>query len=224
MAFGTISTTLLVAFGVPPAVASAGVHTVETATTGVSGLSHLFHRNIDRKLFTRLLPAALVGGMLGAYVLSNIDAEVARPMILTYLSLLGMALFWRGLSGERPHRQPKVVAPLGLAGGFLDAAGGGGWGPVVTSNLLVQGSAPRTTIGTVNAVEFFLTVTVSATFLTQLGWEVITTAMLGLLIGGVAAAPFGAIIAKRVKSNHLLLMVGIVLMATSFFGIYKAVQ
>ncbi len=90
------------------------------------------------------------------------------------------------------EKRPKVVSPLGLVGGFLDAAGGGGWGPIVTSNLLVQGSNPRKTIGTVNTAEFFLTVTISATFIAALGWEAFTTATLGLLIGGVLAAPFGA--------------------------------
>lgn len=221
MAFGTISTTLLVAFGVPPAVASAGVHAVETATTGVSGLSHLYHRNIDPRLFWRLLVPGLIGGVAGAYFLAGIDAEVARPMVLTYLALLGLTLFWKGLSGQRPQRQPKVVEPLGLAGGFLDAAGGGGWGPVVTSNLLVQGSTPRTTIGTVNAVEFFLTVAISIAFISELGWEVITTAVIGLLIGGVVAAPFGALAAKRFRADHILLLVGTVLVATSGYGLYQ---
>src|SRR5690606_27568298 len=93
-------------------------------------------------------------------------------------------------------RKPKVIAPLGLIGGFLDAAGGGGWGPVVTSNLLVQGAEPRKVVGTVNSVEFFLTLAVSATFIWHLGLEDIAGATLGLLIGGVLAAPLGAVMAK----------------------------
>ena len=105
------------------------------------------------------------------------------------------------------ERQPKIVAPLGLIGGFLDAAGGGGWGAIVTSNLLVQGSNPRKTIGTVNTAEFFVTVTISATFLAALGWEAFTVATLGLLIGGVIAAPFGAMIAKKAYPDMLLTFV-----------------
>jgi hypothetical protein len=111
-----------------------------------------------------------------------------------------------------------------LIGGFLDAAGGGGWGPIVTSNLLVQGATPRKVIGTVNTAEFFLTVTISATFIAALGWAAFTTATLGLLIGGVAAAPLGAIMAKRVPAKGLLIMVGVVLVITSAYGIYRALS
>ncbi len=115
-----------------------------------------------------------------------------------------------------------MVEPLGLVGGFLDAAGGGGWGPVVTSNLLVQGASPRMTVGTVNTVEFFLTLTVSITFITQLGLAAVTLATVGLLIGGVLAAPFGALLAKRVPARTLLLLVGAILVLTSLFNLGKA--
>jgi uncharacterized membrane protein YfcA len=117
-----------------------------------------------------------------------------------------------------------VVEPLGLIGGFLDAAGGGGWGPVVTSNLLVQGGSPRRVIGTVNTAEFFVTVTISATFIFALGWAAFTKATVGLLIGGVIAAPIGAVIAKRVNPDWLLTMVGAVLTLTSLFGLYRALS
>lgn len=224
MAFGVISSTLLVAvLGVPPATASAGVHLVECFTTGVSGISHVAHRNVDWKLFWRLLIPGVAGGVVGAYLLTSIHAEIARPFVMAYLAAIGIYLLWRGLHYPPRAAEPKVIAPLGLAGGFLDAAGGGGWGPVVTSNLLVQGAQPRTTIGTVNSVEFFLTVSVSITFIVALGFEAFTTAVVGLLIGGVVAAPFGAVIAKRVPAKALLVMVGVVLTATSLFSIYRAV-
>jgi uncharacterized membrane protein YfcA len=122
------------------------------------------------------------------------------------------------------ERRPRVVSPLGLVGGFLDAAGGGGWGAIVTSNLLVQGSNPRKTIGTVNTAEFFLTVTISATFIAALGWKAFTVATLGLLIGGVLAAPFGAWITKRVNPDSLLTFVGALLTATSSYGLYRALS
>ena len=222
MAFGVISTTLLVSLGVPPATASAGVHTVETFTTGVSGISHTLHKNVDWKLFARIVIPGVIGGILGAYVLTQISAEVARPIVLAYLAGIGLYLLWRGLMHRHTEREPKVVEPLGLIGGFLDAAGGGGWGPVVTSNLLVQGASPRKVIGTVNTAEFFLTVTISATFILALGWEAFTKATVGLLIGGVLAAPVGAFIAKRVNADMLLTMVGTVLTLTSLFGLYRA--
>ncbi len=221
MAFGTISSTLLVSIGVPPATASAGVHAVETVTTGVSAISHVAHRNVDWKLFLRLVIPGVIGGVLGAYVLTRIDAEVARPLVLGYLLCIGLYLAWRGWTHKHVEKEPRIVEPLGLVGGFLDAAGGGGWGPIVTANLMVQGSAPRTTIGTVNTAEFFLTVTISATFIAALGWEAITRATLGLLIGGVVAAPLGAIVAKRMEADRILLLVGCVLIATSGYGLWK---
>ena len=224
MAFGQISSTLLISMGVPPAAASAGVHTAETFTTAVSGISHVAHRNVDWRLFFRIAIPGVIGGVLGAYVLSNIDAATAKPIVLAYLAALGLYLLYRGVMHRHNEREPKIVAPLGLAGGFLDAAGGGGWGAVVTSNLLVQGSSPRKTIGTVNTAEFFLTVTISATFIVTLGWEAFTVATLGLLIGGVMAAPFGAWIAKKVDADRLLTFVGVVLTASSVYGLYRALS
>lgn len=222
MAFGVISSTLLVSLGVPPAAASAGVHTVETFTTAVSGISHALHRNIDWKLFARLVIPGMIGGVIGAYVLTQVSAEAARPIILAYLSCIGILLMWRSWRYPPKIKNPRIVEPLGLAGGFLDAAGGGGWGPVVTSNLLIQGASPRKTIGTVNTAEFFLTLTVSATFLFSLGFAFFTKAMLGLLIGGVLAAPLGAWLAKKVEPRPLLMIVGVVLTLTSGYGIWRA--
>ena len=224
MAFGVISTTLLVSIGVPPAGGAAGGHSRECVTTGVSGASHVLHRNIDWKLFGRLVVPGIIGGVLGAYVLVSVDASVARPLVLAYLTAIGLYLVWRGYHYPPPEKDPRVVAPLGLAGGFLDAAGGGGWGPVVTSNLLIQGANPRKVIGTVNTAEFFLTLTISATFIAALGLEAFTVATIGLLMGGVAAAPLGAYVAKRVRAKVLLVMVGTVLTATSLYAIYRALS
>jgi uncharacterized protein len=224
MAFGVISNTLLLSLGVPPAMASAGVHTVESFTTAVSGISHTLHKNVNWKLFLRIAVPGMIGGALGAFVLSNIDAGVAKPFILAYLTGIGFYLLWRSRHYPPTEKSPKVVEPLGLAGGFLDAAGGGGWGPVVTSNLLVQGSAPRTTIGTVNTAEFFVTSTISATFIAHLGWEAFTHATVGLLIGGVLAAPLGALLAKRIEAKTLMLFVSIVLIATSIYNLVLALR
>jgi uncharacterized membrane protein YfcA len=223
MAFGVISTTLLIGLGVPPSAASAGVHTVECFTTAASGTSHVLHRNVDWRLFFKLLVPGIIGGVLGAYALTEIHADVARPVVLAYLSTIGLYLIWRGYHFPPQERDPRVVAPLALAGGFLDAAGGGGWGPVVTSNLLLQGASPRRVIGTVSAVEFFLTVTISATFIATIGLEAFTTATVGLLIGGVAAAPLGAYAAKKVPAKPMLIIVGVVLTITSLYGVYRAI-
>ena len=223
MAFGQISSTLLVILGVPPAAASAGVHTAETFTTAVSGISHVAHRNVDWRLFGRIVIPGVIGGVIGAYLLTQVSAEVTKPLVLAYLMALGAYLLHRGVTHTHTEKRPKVVAPLGLAGGFLDAAGGGGWGAIVTSNLLVQGSNPRKTIGTVNTAEFFVTITISATFIAAMGWEAFTVATVGLLIGGVCAAPFGAMIAKRVNPDWLLTFVGLILTLTSGYGLYRAI-
>ncbi|MEQ8311892.1 MAG: sulfite exporter TauE/SafE family protein [Sphingopyxis sp.] len=223
MAFGVICNTLLVAvLGVPPATASARIHVVEIFTTGASGLSHLFHRNIDWPLFLRLLIPGVIGGVAGAYVLTSLHAEVVKPFVLGYLVFIGIWLLIRGLLYPPKIKKPKVVAPLAVVGGFLDAAGGGGWGPVVTSNLLVQGGEPRKIVGTVNSVEFFLALSVSLAFIWQLGFEDILGPTLGLIVGGVAAAPIGAMMAKRFSPKLMLVMVGVVLTATSAFGLYRA--
>jgi uncharacterized protein len=224
MAFGVISNTLLLSVGVTPQTASATVHTAESFTTAVSGISHVLHRNVDWWLFVRIVLPGLIGGITGAYILTQISAEVARPMVLTYLAGIGLYLLWRGAMHRHVEKRPKIIAPLGLVGGFLDAAGGGGWGPIVTSNLLIQGANPRKVIGTVNTAEFFVTVTISATFILALGWEAFTVHTIGLLIGGIAAAPLGGYIAKRVPADGLLIMVGIVLTLTSAYGIWRALM
>lgn len=223
MAFGVINNTLLVVFlGVSPRLASASVHAVETFTTAASGLSHVYHRNVDWRLFVRLVIPGMIGGVLGAYVLSNLDASIAKPFVMAYLATIGLYLLYRAWRGTVEPREPKIIEPLGLIGGFLDAAGGGGWGPVVTSNLLVQGAAPRKTIGTVNTSEFFLTATISATFIATMGFAAFTFQTVGLLIGGLMAAPFGAILAKRVPTRPLMAMIGTLLTVTSAYSIWAA--
>lgn len=221
MAYGVISSTLLLALGVPPSRASASVHAAETFTTAVSAISHIAHRNVDWKLFARLIIPGVIGGVTGAYVLSNIDGSVIKPFVQLYLSGIGIYLIWRGFHFPPHARDPKWVAPLGLVGGFMDASGGGGWGPIVTSNLLIQGSSPRHTIGTVNSVEFVLTTAISLTFILHLGWQAFTTYTVGLLIGGVVAAPFGAMLARHVAPRTLFTAVGSILTLTSLFGVAK---
>lgn len=225
MAFGVICNSLLVGLlGMPPALASAKVHLVECFTTGASGISHLAHRNIDKSLFLRLAGAGVLGGIAGAYLLTSIDAAIVKPIVLAYLTIIGLWLIARGVLYPPEAKPARHVAPLGAIGGFLDAAGGGGWGPVVTSNLLVQGVEPRRVIGTVSAAEFFLTVAISITFISQIGLADLAGATLGLVIGGVCAAPIGAYAAKRIPIKPLLIFVGVVLTITSVVGIAAALR
>lgn len=225
MAFGVLTNTLLVSvMGLAPARASASVHLVESFTTAASAISHIIHKNVNWRLFARLTIPGMIGGISGAYLLTSIDGNIIKPFVMAYLTCIGIYLLWRAWEMDHglEHKPAKVVEPLGLVGGFLDAAGGGGWGPVVTSNLLVQGTEPRTTIGTVNTSEFFLTTTISITFILTLGLEAFTIAAVGLIIGGLMAAPLGAIIAKRIAAKRLMAMVGVLLTATSLFSLYRA--
>lgn len=221
MAYGVISSTLLLALGVPPAAASAGVHAAETCTTCVSAISHIWQRNVDWKLFSRLVVPGVLGGVAGAYLLSNIDGGSIKPYIQVYLVAIGVWLVWRGFHYPPQRKDPRIVGPLGLIGGFMDASGGGGWGPIVTSNLLIQGASPRHTIGTVNTVEFILTLSISITFIANIGLTAFTLATAGLLIGGVVAAPFGAMLARHFAPRVLLVSVGTILTITSLFGFAK---
>ena len=223
MAFGLISNTLLISLGVPPAAASASVHVIKNFTGAVAGASHVLHRNVDWHLFWRIVLPGMAGGIVGAYLLTNLDSEIAKPIVLAYLASIGIFLLFRAVGEPGVERQPTIVEPVGAAGGFLDAIGGGGWGPVVTSNLLVQGANPRLVIGTVNTSELFVALTISAAFLVTIGLEMFGTAAIGLLIGGVLAAPLSGYVTKRVSPRVLLVLVGIVLTVTSLYGVWAAI-
>jgi len=218
VAFGVISNSLLMLLGLPPIAASAVTHTVEGFTSGTSGIAHAFQDNVDWPLFARLVVPGIIGGAIGVWVLTSISADVTHGIVLVYLAAIGIYLLWRAPRRPQAYRRMRLVGPLGLVGGFLDASGGGGWGPVVTGNLLAQGMTPRMAIGTVNAAEFFVTVTILATFIGTLGMDAFTTAASGLLIGGIAAAPLGAYLTRRIPAKGLLQMVGIALIVLSVWG------
>lgn len=216
MAFGAIATTLLVGFmGVPPAQASYKVHIIKILTCGVSGLSHAITGNIHKRLFLTILLPGVLGGAIGAYGLAHVDGEAVKPFVFVYLCLLGLLLVYKGVRGRLKRRAPRAILPLGFAGGLLDAIGGGGWGPVVSSGLMLQGTEPRRVVGSVNAAEFFVAAAISGAFLGQFGIEQLAGATLGLLIGGILAAPFGAIAAKYLPGPAMLVLVGSVLAATT---------
>jgi uncharacterized membrane protein YfcA len=205
---------VLLSLGVPPATASACVHAAETFTTGASGIAHWRLGNVDKKLLLRLAIPGMIGGAIGAYALSELPGEVFKPYISAYLLLLGVFIVWKALE-VRPVKvpEPRAVAPLGLFGGALDAMGGG-WGPIVTSTLLGQGTTPRYAIGSVNLAEFFVTLTISTSFFLTVGlslWPIIT----GLIIGGVIAAPFAAFATKHIPDKALMLIVGCVVVLLS---------
>lgn len=227
MAYGVISSSVLLAFGVPPATASASVHGAEVFTTAASAGSHAWHRNVDWRLFFPLALAGVIGGCVGAYVLAGIEGGVIKPFVVAYLALIGAYILWRAGHDLKPRRIPSwVTGPLGLVGGFFDAIGGGGWGPTVSSTMVAAGQEPRRAIGTVNTAEFFLTVAISATFV----WSLVTghweeagalenhaAAIGGLVAGGLLAAPFAGLIAKKVPRRILTYAVGGLLVLLAVF-------
>jgi len=221
MAYGVSSTSFLLSLGIPPVTASASVHTSEIFTTAVSGLSHLRFGNVDKELFRKLLIPGVVGGILGAYILTAIPGETIKPFIAFYLLIMGLVILWKAFRKVKEKKVKTKLFPLGISGGFFDAIGGGGWGPIVTSTLVARGNNPRFSIGSVNLAEFFVTVAEVATFLTIVGlahWKII----IGLIIGGVLAAPLAAFLCKRVPSRALMVMVGVLIIALSIRTIHSA--
>lgn len=220
MAYGLSGTTVMLSLGFPPATASASIHAAEVFTTGISGLAHWRFGNVNWAFVWRLAIPGMLGGVLGAYILSNMDGEVIKPFVNGYLMLMGIWIVWKAVGKNRPvvTAPPRWIMPLGLGGGFLDAIGGGGWGPMVTSTLLSHGTTARFTIGSVNFAEFFVTAAISVTFLGTIGlelWPIIT----GLILGGAMAAPFAAYVVKKVPDRPLMILVGIVIVLLSLRGL-----
>jgi uncharacterized protein len=223
MAYGITSSSFLLAVGAPPAMASGATHLAEVFTTGVSGVSHLRLGNVSKKLFFSLLLPAIVGALIGVYILGHVDAAVLKPFVSAYLLVIGLYVFAKAFRriGARRDVQTRKVVPLALVGGLLDTTGGGGWGPIVTTSLVGAGNDPRTTIGSVNLAEFFLTVTVAASFLSILDKSV-WVLVAGLAAGGLIAAPFAAYMTKHLKAKTLLILVGGLITTISVFNLYKA--
>jgi len=214
MAYGVTSTTFLLSIGIPPVAASASVHTAEVFASGASGLAHLRFGNVDKKLFKKLLIPGIIGGILGAYILTAVPGKMIKPFIAFYLLIMGLIILRKAFKKIEQKEVKTKLLPLGVSGGFFDAIGGGGWGPIVTSTLVARGHNPRFSIGSVNLAEFFVTVAEVATFLTIIGlvhWQIIV----GLIIGGVLAAPLAAYVCKRLPSRALMIMVGLLIMALS---------
>jgi uncharacterized membrane protein YfcA len=222
MAFGVISTSAMLTIGLPPAQASALVHTAEVFTTGASAASHVYHRNIDWRLVRKLGVAGVLGAILGAWILSNVDAAVMRPFVFGYLLLMGIYILLKSMRiSVRRDAPAGWTTPVGFVAGFLDASGGGGWGPVTTSTLVGSGHAPRQTVGSVNATEFFITTAAATTFFIELGAAPLQN-LAPLVIGGVLAAPLGGWAVKHMPARTLMIAVGVVLVALSAWQLVRS--
>lgn len=216
MAYGVTATSFLLSLGVPPAASSASVHASEVFTSGVSGLMHLKFGNVNTKLFRNLLIPGVLGAILGAYILCSFEEYnyIIKPLVSIYTIILGLIIIFKALKKDKVREKIKRIFPLAVVGGFLDAIGGGGWGPIVSSTLIAGGRNAKYTIGSVNLTEFFVSLASSITFFTLIGlsqWYIIA----GLIIGGVIAAPIAAYLTNKIPTKTIMILVGIVVIIAS---------
>lgn len=232
MAYGATASSFLLSLGVSPSMSSASIHIAEVFTTGASGLSHLKLGNVNKKLFQTLLIPGMIGAVLGALAISLLDTSESetivknylKPLMSVYLMILGIIVLRKAFKKVTERKKFSKVSPLALFGGFMDSVGGGGWGPIVTSTLISSGRAVNYTIGSVNLAEFFVAASSSLTFILLIGvekglWQVI----IGLIVGGVIAAPFAAYLVKKIKRKPLMIVVGILIILLSLRNIIKFV-
>ncbi len=223
MAYGVSSTTFLLSLGISPAAASASVHAAEIVTSSISGLSHWRLGNVELDLVKRLLVPGVLGGVIGAYVLTSLPSGVVKPLVSVYLLAMGLVILRKSMMANRAQPGRSHLIPLGLVGGFFDAIGGGGWGPIVTTTLVATGNTPRFVVGSVNLAEFFVTVCESVTFILTIG---LTHAniIIGLIIGGGTAAPLAAVVCKKLPEKTLMRLVGLLIIVLSVRTILQALK
>jgi uncharacterized membrane protein YfcA len=221
MAYGVITNAALLSIGLAPAQASALVHTAEIFTTSASAASHIYHRNVDWRFVLRLGIPGVLGAILGAWILSNVDVTQARRYVYVYLLIMGGYILWRAVRiAPIRDRLAGWMPPVGFIAGFLDASGGGGWGPVVTSTLVGSGHAPRHTVGSVNTAEFFVTVASATTFFIELGASPMQQ-LVPLVLGGLLAAPVGGWAVKHVSARVLMIAVGLLIVTLSVWQLLR---
>lgn len=220
MAYGVSASAFLATLGYPPAFVSATVHAAEVVTTGASGLSHAYFRNLDRRVFFKLVLPGMVGGAAGAYLLTTLPGDKLQPFVFAYLMIAGLLVLRRAFKRAETQLARAPSYALGGVAGMLDAIGGGGWGTITTPTLIARGYEPRYAIGTTNAAEFFVTLAISVTFLFTFDWRRFDL-VIALLGGGVVAAPFGALIVKYIPTRIAMLLVGTVVMGLAGWGLAR---
>lgn len=221
MAYGVSANSFLLSLGVSPVQSSASIHIAEVFTTGISGLSHYGFGNVDLSLVKRLIIPGMIGAICGAWLLTKLPSEMIKTFVSIYLMIMGSVILFKAYSGKNQKKKvTHKVIPLGFMGGFFDAAGGGGWGPIVASTLVSKGSIPRLAVGTVNAAEFFVALAASLTFIfsiVTLEWSIV----IGLALGGAIAAPFAAYFASKIPSHLFMVMIGIIIILLSVRNLFS---
>lgn len=216
MAYGLTSNSFLLSLGATPAAASGAVHVAEIFTTAASAAAHFRFKNIDKALLIKIVLPGVLGGVLGVMLITSVNAQLLKPLVACYLLLMGLIILLKAFKSIQPTSSNKLkhIKKLALGGGFLDAVGGGGWGPIVTSSIISQGNCPRQTVGTVNAAEFFVALVTGISFI-FLGAIEHWALVCGLIVGGLFAAPFAAFLTSRLNPRALLTLVGFLIMALS---------
>ena len=227
MAYGVSCSTFLRTAGISSAMSSACVHVAEIFTTLASGISHFSMKNVNVSLLLRLAIPGVLGGCLGAYVLTSFADSILSPIISAYLVVMGFVIVSKMFGKNDSDKEKKIgfwVCPLALFGGFSDSLGGGGWGPVVTSTLVAANHDVRKTIGSVNTAEFFVTLGESVVFLVTLpDLSAFVPSILGLILGGVIAAPMGAVLCRKLPVKPLLGVVGGVIILINGWKLISAI-
>ncbi|MEM1866048.1 MAG: sulfite exporter TauE/SafE family protein [Ignisphaera sp.] len=211
MGYGVISSSIYLSFGLTPAVASATIHTSEVFSTLSSSISHLRFGNVDKDFVKMLACTGIVGAVIGAVTISTLNLPSITKAVRMYLVVVGVIILLRGFGLNIVLKKLNIYL-LGLVGGFLDAVAGGGWGPIVTSTLIMNGREPRTSIGTANTSEFFVTFSQFIVFMLLIGPVFVVTAFLQA-IGAVVASPIAAYICKRIDRKALTIIVSVAMIA-----------
>jgi uncharacterized protein len=217
MGFGVISSSILLAQGVPPALASASVNAAKLPTTGTAALTHAYNRNIDWAIARKLCFFGAAGGIAGALLLTSLKGAMLANLVNAYLAFIGLLIIYRGLMNYAPRLIPGERAQtIGLVGGLIEGIGGS-WGPIVTTGLLGSGTEPRYAIGSSNFSEFLVSIAVFSAFLVAFAighwqggadWRSVATPVAGLVLGGLPAAAFGGYLSKRAPRRPLTIAVG----------------
>ena len=230
MAYGVTSSSLLLTFGMAPAIASASIHLSEVVTTAASGISHMKFGNVDRQALSKLIIPGSIGAFIGACFLSNVPGDIVKPYISLFLLMLGIYVVIRFVFKDKKSSDKKNLnlstkhaIPLGLIAGFADATGGGGWGPLTTPILLSKNSnSARKVIGTVDTSEFAIAISATLGFLISLGWQDVNWLwVIALMLGGIIAAPIAAWLVKIMPSFLLGVLVGGFIILTNVWTLFK---
>jgi len=221
MAYSITCSSILLTMGIPPAMTSATVHTSEVVNRLFSGLSHFRYGNVDTAIFRKLAFFGSLGAVLGAVLVTKIPVTMMRPLAAFVLLIMGIRVLFMGLGRFEIHRRNTQLAPLGFIGGFVDVIGGGGWGPVVTSTLLIRGNMHHIVVGSINFAKFFVALAESAALIIMLKtvqWNIIA----GLIGGGMLAAPLAAFSCRKIPRRAAMIMVGTLVCGLSTRTLFKA--